>query len=344
MTTAQTLGRLQPVSRRFTLPTAPTPAPAPQPDLQPPLPVPDFEAAVREIARLQAERDALAAEVDALRPAAALAHDLQLVLFEAPSTWTPRDRIVAAGAICAATDTGSGSEWLAVSRTAETLAADVAMSASTARKSLQRLDAAGFLDYEVSRTAVNRYGEPIPSKNFSTARGDRFQTVTSLAVRRELPAELPDLGDTGTERAARRRATAKRDELTRLRERLAHVECPECGEVGSIAIVCRACGAHIEPATAGEIAAGDGSNPGAANFAGQGIGTEEGIDAGSAVGEWHESRTDTPGAANFAGAEIVAGSSFSASLDALALERRTLPVNTDERRTLPVQDEWDGEL
>lgn len=170
-------------------------------------------------------------------------HEVKTVLTCDDKTWKLADRVTYAVLHLDATPDISG-DAKPSKYTAVTLARAINVSENTTRNALQRMHEAGVLDYRCFTAPVNRYGEPLAKGvRINKANGDRFSnnSVTTL------PASpiIKPLDETATQAKAKARAKETRDELARLREKLATLECPVCHEIGHLQITCGNCGCHL---------------------------------------------------------------------------------------------------
>lgn len=157
-------------------------------------------------------------------------------------TWTPTHKTAAALMYLDGKPFG---DVIPSQHTPNTLAAALNVSTGTARTALQQMKTANVLDYDSKAIPVNRYGEPLKRGVMGDkTRGDRFERSVTIT----LPAQpvIKPLTATATQTKDKAAKRQQRDELRELRTKLAALECPECGQVGHLQIVCGECGCKLD--------------------------------------------------------------------------------------------------
>lgn len=140
------------------------------------------------------------------------------------------------------------SHWLHVCEGGAAALADVAnLSRNTANNLIQRYESAGIVSREVTKVALNRHGEVIPSKAFNESSGDRWNNSSTIAIAARLPDTLPPLTN-DTERAkADRKRKAEERKLAKMAKQLQEMPCPHCGVVGELHVGCSGCNHTFTP-------------------------------------------------------------------------------------------------
>lgn len=170
---------------------------------------------------------------------------VKTILTTSEPTWTPTHRVAAAVLYLEREPVGNA---IPSSHDPNTLAAALNISIGTARTTLQQMAAANVVGYRKVSTPINRYGEPLEhGVKMDRKHGDTWRN--SVAV--TLPAQpvIKPLTTTPTQEKDRTAKKQQRDELKHLQAKLAALECPGCGTVGHLKIVCGECGCFLDTAT-----------------------------------------------------------------------------------------------
>lgn len=134
------------------------------------------------------------------------------------------------------------SHWLHVCEGGAAALADMAnVSRNTANNLIQRYESAGIVSREVTKTALNRHGEPIPAKKFTPDNGDRWLNASVIAITATLPDVLPDLTNDTKQAKTDRKRKANERKLAKVAKQLQAMPCPHCGVVGELHIGCTGC-------------------------------------------------------------------------------------------------------
>ena len=167
---------------------------------------------------------------------------VKTILTAPDETWTPTHRAIAAALYLEREPIGN---VIPSSHDPNTLAAMLNISTNTARTALKQMAAVNAIEYKKVSTPVNRYGEPLErGVKIDMSRGDTYRN--SVAV--TLPAQpvIKPLAATPTQEKDKATKKQQRDELQHLRQKLAALECPECGTVGHLQIVCIKCNCKLD--------------------------------------------------------------------------------------------------
>lgn len=157
-------------------------------------------------------------------------------------TWTPTHKAAAALMYL---DNKPIGNVIPSSHDPNTLAATLNIDVGTARKALHQMATAKVLDYDSKATPVNRYGEPLEhGVKMNKTHGDRFKRVVTITLPNQ-PVIKP-LAATPAQEKDKAAKKQQRDELRELRTKLAALECPKCGQVGHLQIVCGECGCKLD--------------------------------------------------------------------------------------------------
>lgn len=134
------------------------------------------------------------------------------------------------------------SQWLHVCEGgAATLATMANVSRNTANNLIQRYESVGIVSREVTKVALNRHGEPIPTKKFTPDNGDRWQNSSTIAITATLPDTLPELNNDTKQAKTDRKRKGQERKLAKMAKAALEIPCPHCGVVGELHIGCGAC-------------------------------------------------------------------------------------------------------
>lgn len=133
-------------------------------------------------------------------------------------------------------------QWLHVCEGGAAALADIAnVSRGTACNIVDRFVDTGIISRDISRTAVNRFGEEIKSRHFDKDRGDHWQNASTIAVTATLPNTLPELPNNTKQAKASRAKASEVRKLANMAKKALQLPCPCCGVVGELHIACTAC-------------------------------------------------------------------------------------------------------
>lgn len=190
--------------------------------------------------------------------ATTLLDELRKIITE--TRWSPAERIAFATLLLSAES--AGDHWRVVDNmTAKKLADMTGISERSAQDILPRLRDAGIVDYAPETAAVNRMGEPIPTKSASRARGDRFiKTPYVISIPAQITT-LPALSESANTTKARESSQDRRREFAEMKVKLDNLlsvaACPHCGEVGhlhgEIIATCTSCGSKVDERELAEL-------------------------------------------------------------------------------------------
>ena len=155
--------------------------------------------------------------------------------------WPPAERVTMATLLLQAwANPANTGQWALVADSAASVAKIAGLSESTANNVVRRLKEAGLVERTVERGAVNRYGEPVRTRDMNVERGDRWENTSTIAIVSKLPDTLPALTDTiySTKQRAKANEVVK---LAKIARELQAMPCPHCGTIGELHLGCSSC-------------------------------------------------------------------------------------------------------
>jgi len=167
---------------------------------------------------------------------------VKTILTAPDKTWKPTHRVAMAVLYLEREPIGNA---IPSSYDPNTLANALNISIGTARTTLQQLRAVEAIEYKKVTTPVDRYGEPLErGVKMDISHGDTWRNSVVVT----LPAQpvIKPLAATPTQEKDRMLKQQKRSEIKHLQAKLAALECPECGTVGHLHIVCGECGCRLD--------------------------------------------------------------------------------------------------
>ena len=191
--------------------------------------LPELEQLRAELHRERAQRDELAKVITM-------------------TEWPPAERVTMATLLLQAwaNPANTAGQWAVIGDGGAGSVANITgLSESTANNVVKRLKEAGLVDRRIERGAVNRYGEPIRTRDMLPERGDRWENTSTIAIVSKLPDTLPALTET-TYTAKQRAKASDIRKLADLAKKAMELPCPHCGTVGELHLACRSCGVVME--------------------------------------------------------------------------------------------------